>query len=206
VVSIIALVMATAGTATAAKVLITSTTQIKAGAVNSGDIKDNAVGTKDLKDGGIQAGDLNAQTRQAITDASTSAVEVFRKDGPQGVPAGKQERVATIASLEPGVYAIFAKTVMTLKEGQQTPLINIDKGGSGHCVLAAGEDRDESRAILAAPGYFAPGAINTQLTRTFSSPGEVTLTCDSPDTEWRATDTTIIAIRVAKAPRSSVDG
>jgi hypothetical protein len=205
VVSIVALVMATAGTATAAKVLITSTTQIKKGVINSGDVKDGALTGTDVRDGSLRVGDLEASARAAITGAQTSAVEVFRKQGPQGVAKGATQKVATVANLEPGVYAIFAKTVMTLGAGEPTILGN-ETGGSGHCALKAGEDRDESRAMLAAPGYNAPGLITTQITTTFGSPGTVTLECDSPDREWQATDSTIIAIRVAKAPRQSVDG
>jgi hypothetical protein len=204
-VSIIALVMATAGTATAAKVLITNTTQIKKGVVNSGDVKDGALSGRDIRDGTIAVGELEATARAAISGAQTSAVEVFRKQGPAGVPKGEVRRVATVANLEPGVYAIFAKTVMTLGEGETTILGN-ETGGSGHCALKAGEDRDESRTMLASPGYNAPGLVSTQITTTFGSPGTVALECDSPDREWQGTDTTIIAIRVAKAPRQSVDG
>ena len=204
-VSIIALVMATAGTATAARVLIKSSTQIKKGAVNSGDVRDGALSSRDIKDGSLGLGELESSARGAITGAQTSAKEVFRKAGPAGVPVGEERRVATIASLEPGVYAIFAKTVMTLGEGEQT-LFGSEKGGSGHCVLKAGEDRDESRSLLAAPGYNAPGVMTAQITSTFGSPGTVALDCDSPDREWQATDTSIIAIRVASAPRQSVEG
>jgi hypothetical protein len=205
VVSIIALVMATAGTATAAKVLISSTTQIKKGVVNSGDVKDGALSGTDLRDGSVDVGDLEASARAAITGAQTSAVEVFRKEGPEGVPKGELRRVATVANLEPGVYAIFAKTVLTLGEGTET-ILGSESGASGHCVLRAGEDRDESRAMLAAPGYDAPGLMTSQITATFGSPSTVALDCASPDREWRATDTTIIAVRVAKAPRQSVEG
>ena len=205
IVSIIALVMATAGTATAAKVMITNSKQIKKGVVNSGDVRDGALSGKDIRDGSIEVGELESSARAAITGAQTSAVEVFRKSGPQAVPKGEVRRVATVASLEPGVYAIFAKTVMTLGEGETTILGN-ETGGSGHCVLKAGEDRDESRTMLASPGYNAPGQISAQITSTFGSPGTVALECDSPDREWQATDTSIIAVRVAKAPRQSVDG
>lgn len=204
VVSIIALVMATAGTATAAKVLVTSTTQIKRGVVNSGDVKDGALSGRDVRDGSLQIGDLEPAARAAITDAQVSAVEVFRKDGPTDVPRGEERTIAT-ASIEPGVYAIFSKAVLSPGPGEES-LFGTEPGASAHCVLRAGEDRDETRALLTTPGYTAPGELSNQITSTFGSPGTVRLSCDSPDRSWRATDTTIIAIRVANAPRRPVEG
>lgn len=216
VVSIVALVMATAGTATAAKVLITSSSQIKNGVVSTSDVKDNSISTKDLRNGGvtnddiksgtIEVGKLEASARAAISTSQTSAVEVFRKDGPVGVPKGQSRRVATIANLEPGVYAIFAKTVITVADSDEGGLFNSGQTGSAHCVLDAGGDKDESRTIVSGPGFNAPAHIHSQITHTFGSPGTVALDCDSPEREWRATDSSIIAIRVSKAPRSNVEG
>jgi hypothetical protein len=206
VVSIIALVMATAGTATAAKVLVTSSKQIKNGVVTSGDVRDGALSGRDVRDGSLEVADLEATARAAITDAQASAVEVFRKEGPTEVPKGEERVIATVASLDPGVYAIFSKTVLSPGPGDETSLLGNEYGASAHCILRAGEDRDETRALLTSPGYDAPGELSNQITSTFGSPGTVKLSCDSPDRSWRATDTSVIAIRVAKAPRRSVDG
>jgi hypothetical protein len=84
----------------------------------------------------------------------------------------------------------------------------IGKGvvNSAHCTLRAGEDRDETRALLTSPGYNAPGELSNQITAGFGSAGTVKLSCDSPDRGWRASDTSIIAIRVAQEPRHPVDG
>ena len=216
VVAILALVMAMAGTAVAAKVLITSSAQIKNGVVTGVDIKDtsvkgqdlavNAVGSRELKAGAVDLGKLEPGARAAIAGAQTSAVEVFRKDGPRGVPKATSKRVATIASLETGVYAIFAKTVMTVAQEPTTEFLNQGNNASGHCVLDAGGDKDETRTIIAGPGFNAPAELQTQITHTFGSPGTVTLDCDSPEREWGTSDTSILAIRVAKAPRQTVDG
>jgi hypothetical protein len=206
VVSILALVMATAGTATAARVLVTSSKQIAKGSVNSGDVRDGSLRGRDVRDGSLELGDLDPAARASIGGAQTSALEVFRKEGPVDVPAGEERVIATIASLEPGVYAIFSKTVLTPGPGEEESLLGNEYGASGHCILRANEDRDETRALLTSPGYNAPGELSNQITATFGSPGTVKLSCDSPDRSWRATDTSIIALRVAKAPRESVDG
>ena len=206
VVSIIALVMATAGTATAAKVLVSSSSQIKKGVVNSGDVKDGSLSSRDVRDGSIQVGNLEPAARAAISGSQTSALEVFRKEGPSGVPKGTTRRVATIANLEPGVYAIFAKTVMSVANEPTNEFFNTGNNASGHCVLDAGGDKDEVRAIVAGPGFNAPAHLGAQVTRTFGSPGTVTFDCDSPERQWRTDATTIIAIRVAKAPKQAVDG
>ena len=226
VVAVMALVMATAGTATAAKVLITSSSQIKTGAVNGADVRDKALTGNDVRDKSLKGADLatgavgsreldsnavgldnlEAAARTAITGAQPSAIEVFRKEGPANVPKGTSRRVATMANLEPGVYAIFAKTVMSVANEPTNEFFNTGNNASGHCVLDAGGDKDEVRAIVAGPGFNAPAHLGAQVTRTFGSPGTVTLDCDSPEREWRTDATTIIAIRVAKAPKQAVEG
>jgi hypothetical protein len=216
VVAVLALVMATAGTAAAAKVLITSSSQIKNGAVTGIDLQNgtvkgadlaaNAVSSREIKNGAVDLGKLEPAARTAITGAQTSAVEVFRKEGPATVPKATAKRVATVSNLESGVYAIFAKTVISVGNPPTNEFFNQGNSASAHCVLDAGGDKDDTRAIIAGPGFNTPGQLSAQITHTFSGAGTVTLDCDSPDREWTASNTTIIAIRVAKAPRQSVDG
>jgi hypothetical protein len=216
VVSILALVMATAGTATAAKVLITSGSQIKNGVVTGADIKDaniagrdlkaNAVTGDKIKNSSVGLDDLESSARAALNDAGTQALEAFRKDGPQNQDGGKVVRVATLANIPPGTYAIFAKTVLTPTEPSGNTLLGQGRTVSGHCVLDAGGDKDEVRSLLATPGSTAPGALNLQITRSFGSTGTAALDCDVSESKWNGTDTSIIAIRVGKAPRSPVEG
>jgi hypothetical protein len=111
----------------------------------------------------------------------------------------------TFSNLEPGVYAIFAKTVITL-EDNSNGLLGEGKSASAHCVMDAGGDRDEARALLGTPGSSSPGVVSMQITRTFSQTGQVTLECEAGPASWHATDSSIVALRVARAPRSSVDG
>jgi hypothetical protein len=215
VVSIVALVMATAGTAAAAKVLITSSSQIKKGAVNGGDIADGSVSNRDLKKeavdapairaGAVTTDKLAAGIRQAVSDAELSAFESFRKAGPESQEAAKLARVMTLRNLPPGVYALFAKTVLTL-ESNDAGLLGEGRSASGHCVLDASGDRDESRALLGSPGSGSPGHLQLQITRTFSTTSEVTLDCEAGPGPWRASDSSIVALKVAKAPRTPVDG
>jgi len=215
VVSCIALFVALSGTAAAAKVLITSSSQIKAGAVNGGDIADNSVASRDIKasavtgdkvkSGSIPLGDLDASARGASSDAGAQALEAFRLTGPTDVGPAKTETVATLKDIPPGVYAIFGKTVLTAKQ----PTSGLFKEGenvSGHCKLDAGGDTDESRALIGTPGSSSPGEIVTQITRTFASSGSVQMSCDVEPATWSATNTSIIAIRVGKAPRQAVEG
>jgi hypothetical protein len=215
VISVIALVLATAGTATAAKLLITSSSQIKKGSVNGGDVADGSLTARDIRpqaltgdairDGSIGADELSAATRQALTGTTTAAFEAFRKAGPTAQEPNKLARVMTFDNLEPGVYAIFAKTVITL-ESNSDGILGEGASASAHCILDASGDRDEARTLLGSPGSNSPGQVSLQITRTFSRTGQATLECAAGPSKWHATDSSIVALRVAKAPRTSVDG
>ena len=215
VISIVALVMSMGGTAVAAKILITSTSQIKNGAVTGADLKDGTVSTKDVKSGAITGAQvkgssigldkLEGAARAAINDSATSASEAFRLDGPSGQEAAKLSRVATLNNLTPGVYAIFAKTIIT-SEPPSSGLLGQGETVSAHCILNAGGDSDEARALLGTPGALSPGVLNMQITRSFGSTGSAHLECQAAPAKWKASNTSIIAIRVGRAPRSPVEG
>jgi len=214
-IALVALVLSMAGTATAAKVLITSSAQIKNGAVTSADVKNATLSARDLKvgavdgarvkDGSLGLADLDAAARTAVRASETQALEAFRKDGPAGQPKGASARVATLNNIPPGVYAIFAKTILT-PDPPETGLLAQGETISGHCTLEAGGDQDEARALLGSPGALSPGVLNLQVTRSFGSTGSAAISCDVNSATWRATDSSIIAIRVGQAPRSPVEG
>ena len=216
VISLLALVFSMAGTATAARVLINSSSQIKNGVVTGTDLKDASVAGKDLKanavdgskvkNGSLESDDFSGAARSALQAAETQALEVFRKVGPDAQPAGSDfKRVATLENMPAGTYAIFAKTVLTPIEAQ---------GGffgqgatlSGRCELDAGGDKDQSVTFLGSPGAIAPGLISTQITRSYGSVGTATLSCTIEKATWKASDTSIVAIRVGRAPRAPVEG
>lgn len=215
IVSIVALVMSTAGTATAAKLLITSSSQIKNGAVTGADVKDAGITAKDIRNGTITGTQvkgssigldkLESSARQAISDSGTSASEAFRLDGPSGQEPAKLSRVATLTGLAPGVYAIFAKTIIT-SDPPSSGLLGQGETVSAHCILNAGGDTDEARALLGTPGSLSPGVLNMQITRSFGSTGSAHLECQTAPAKWKASNTSIIAVRVGRAPRSPVEG
>ena len=88
----------------------------------------------------------------------------------------------------------------------QSGLLKEGDSVSGHCVLDADGDVDHARNLLGSPGSNSPGQLSLQITRTFGSPGTVALTCDVGPATWSATNTSIIAMRLGKAPRQAVDG
>ena len=214
VISILALVMATTGSAMAAKVLIRSSSQIKAGSVNGGDIKNGSIARRDLRnnlidsskvrDGSLSLDDLSSSARNSISRAGTQALEAFRKSGPENNDALSTARVVTFSNIPPGTYAIFAKTILTPLQNN-SGLLKEGESVAGHCKLDASGDVDESRTLLATPGALSPGALNMQITRSFASTGTVTMDC-STNVKWRASDSSVIAIRLGEAPRSPVDG
>lgn len=212
VIALLALVFSMAGTATAARVLITSSSQIKANAVTGSDIKNGSVARGDLKadavnadkirNGSLGSEELSSEARAAL---GAEALEAFRKAGPTGVERATSARVATLSNIPAGTYAIFAKTIIT-PDKPESGFFREGEGIAGHCTLDASGDRDDGRALLGSPGALAPATVTMQITRTFGSAGTAALDCDVNVSKWRASDTSIIAVRVGKTSRSPVEG
>lgn len=200
----IALFVALGGTATAAKVLITSSSQIKNGTIQRADLARDAVNSTRVRDGSLRMEDLSSAARGEI-ETGTQALEAFRVEGPEDVGEGESATVATLRDIPSGAYAIFAKTVLT-GTSPGDGLLGEGESVGGHCVLQAGDDTDESRTLLGAPGAGAPSELSMQLTRTFSGTGTAKVTCDVTKSAWRASNTSIIALRVGASPRQVVDG
>lgn len=206
-VALLALFVALGGTAAAAKVMITSSKQIKAGSVSRSDLARNAVDGTKVLNGALSVNDFDSETRNTLQAAGTQALEAFRAAGPDGVKDTTAAKVATLSDIPPGAYAIFAKSVLTGKNQSQSNFPpNAGQSLGGHCVLDVGGDADESRTLLGSPGSNSPGAVNTQITHTYSSTGTATLTCDVTGTDWSASNTSIIAVRVGVSPRQVVSG
>lgn len=205
VVSIIALVVACAGTATAAGVLIKNSSQIKAGAVNGSDIKDSAITSSKIKNGTIGTTDLSSGVKSALSSQGFTATEAIRKVGPVKVGAGQHD-IATLSQLPPGTYAIFAKTTITAELGNLGlgELLRQTKTVNAQCVLSAGGDQDNANQTVASPYSQAPNTANMQLTRSIDKPTDIKVTCTINDYPWNASDTSIIALKLAGSSRTDV--
>lgn len=217
VVSIIALVVACAGTAYAAT-QITSSSQIKNGIVTGADLRNSTITNSDirkesvsgsrLRKNSISLNRLSSGTQRLIrggtagSSEDAGALEAVRKSGPEDQPAGGLRRVTQL-SVPAGSYVITAKTIMTpildnrnLFEG----LFADDSGVSGECTLDVAGDADKGRATIAAGGKATPATIYTQITRTLNSAGTIALDCGS-NVPWRTSDTSIIATGVEGVTR-----
>jgi hypothetical protein len=112
-------------------------------------------------------------------------------DDDQDLPEDVEVVVATMSSLEPGSYVVFAKTTV----------VQLSGGDGGHpwtrCTLDTGADTDyaetEARVDRA--------TLQTHLVTTLASPGTITLRCQraGEDGTYVARETKIIAIRVDTA-------
>jgi hypothetical protein len=209
VISIVALVIAAAGTATAAtSLLITSSKQVRAGSLNGTDIQKGTIKGSNIADNTLSASKLVDTVRSSL-GGGASALEAVRKAGPEAQKAGAVTTVATLSALAPGTYAIFAKTILspdTTDLGLLGELLKNTKTSAGHCVLDAGGDVDHSRAPVATPYTATPTTLTMQMTRTIAQPTDILLTCDVNDVPWRASDTSIIAMKLASSSRSDVGG
>jgi hypothetical protein len=219
VVSCVALFVALGGTSVAATTLITRPAQIKNGVVTSAhikngtvasvDVKDGSLTSADIKDGTIKVADLSAAARGAMSGATPSsfvAREVVRKVGPES-QAGPSD-VVTLQGLEPGTYLITAKATMTSTRADQGlgEIVRSPKTSGAACTLLAGGDQDDARAPILTPYANTPATVNMQLTRTIDAPIDVKLACSASDTTWRASDASIIALRLAGSSRQDVSG
>lgn len=224
VVAVTALVVACSGTAVAAGVLITSSNQLadsvvtadklRTGAVTSDKLANRSVtgakvvrgslGGDLLTNGQVSLNKLTPAAVQALQGGGGTAFEFIRKTGPEGMPAGSASRVITADNVPAGVYAIYAKTILSDLDPPANLLIP-GRTADGHCELGAGGDLAEGRAMIGTAYGTGPGDVYAQITHTFAGPGTITLSCDAEST-WRASDTSIIAVRLSTASRSELPG
>ncbi len=207
VLSIIAIVVACAGTAYAAT-RITSSSQIRNGVIAGADIRSRAITGPKIKNGTItpnkfSPGALRRIDRPRTTVGGGAALEAFRKSGPENQAPNVVVKVMSM-SIPAGAYVITAKTVMTPFTGTTNileALVSAPGSVGGHCKLDAGGDVDESQINIAVQNRPTPSTLHMQLTRTVAGATNVDLLCDAGIT-WRTSDTTIIATPVASANRS----
>jgi hypothetical protein len=214
VVALTALVVACGGSAMAAGLLITSSDQIRNGVITGSKVASRTLSGRNIArgslggdliaGGAIGTNKLSSDAQRALQSSGTTAREYFRKAGPEESAGGNPSRVITADNVPAGVYAIFAKTIITDLDGPSY-LLAPGHTANAHCRLSAGGDLDDGRVLVGTSYGSGPGDVLTQLTHTFSGPGTMSLECDA-GAKWRASDSTIIAIRLGNAPRTEVSG
>lgn len=191
-VAIVALVVASTGTAGAAA-LITGA-DIATRSIEGIDIANDTISRAKIKDGKINADKLSPDLRRAM---GREAFEAIRDLGPGDQPPGPSIEVLRLSDLPAGAWAITAKTTMTVPPdtGGLEFLLESVKTGTGHCRLDAAGDSDDAFQPIATPGSGFSSTLNMQLTRTLGKPGDVVLTCDA-NVPWRAATSSIMATPV----------
>lgn len=203
VVSIIALVVALGGTAVAANVLITSSSQIKNRTISGLDLRDGAITKRQ-----IAKTTLRSMTRSgggSSGGSDSAAIEAHRQAGPD-VPDGTSTRIIE-QSLNPGIYAVFAKTTITpfIPGNLLDELLGVHKVVSAECRLDVSGTGDFAAQVIASRGTTGPATLNTQVTRTLDAPGKATLTCaPTKDIPWAAADSSIVAMKVGSTSRVEI--
>jgi hypothetical protein len=201
VISIVALVVAATGTATAAGVFVVKdSSQVRAQSITGSDVKNGSLTGLDIADGSISAKELKEGVLQS---ALPTAREVFKKTSPAGL-LGVQT-LATLPALTPGTYVIFAKTTLGPPPGDNGLLdaaLKQNKTVVGRCALNAAGDEDVASGKIVSPGSQEPVTLNMQLTRTIAEPGDVKLVCAVGNVGYQAADTSIIAIQLAASQRT----
>ena len=206
IVSIIALIVALGGTAVATThLLITSSKQIRDGVITG----------KDLRSGTLTGRQLSHHLLETIVaggggtgaGASSGASEAHRASGPE-MPKGGEATIATL-DLQPGVYAVFAKTDLTpniTDNGLLNTLAKDNKTIAGTCTLDVAGTGDFVSGDLASAGTQHVVTLNAQVTRTIDAGGKATLKCKVDQIDWHASDTSIIAVKVGSSTRQEVTG
>ena len=211
VVAIVALVVALTGTAVAAHVLISSSSQIRNGAVTGLDVRNKSLRGGDLMDRTVGLRQLRGDVRSAIggSVSGTSATEVVRANGPvQSAENGGNAVVATLRGLAAGTYFISAKTVIASASPEQKGLLDAvlnSETRNVKCILDAAGNDDQSLGTIITPGSKSPANLKMQLTRSVATTFDVTLRCES-DTAWSAGGTSIVAVRLGSSTRQAVEG
>jgi hypothetical protein len=218
IVAMTALVVALSGTAVAAGVLITSSKQIgngvivssniHGGTITGGNIHGATITGGKLANGTVGKGKLTSDVVSALNSSGgggSNALEWFRKNGPENQPVGATQRIITADNIPAGVYAIFAKTIVTDLDAPQIPLLTVGQTADAQCILSAGVDIDTGRVLIGSGFGSGPGDVSAQLTHGFSGPGTVTLDCNA-GSHWRASDSTLMLVKLSGATRTVATG
>lgn len=202
VISIISLIVAMSGTAVAAQMLITSTSQVKDGTIRGVDLRSGTITKKQLSRPTVRS--LTRQGAANVSPAGAAAFEAHRLTGPQHT--GNDPVQVLELALSPGVYAVFAKATISpvlANNDLLTELLRQNKAVTADCTLDVDGTGDFAIHPVADLETANPATLNTQLTRTLDGPGRATLTCKtSQNIRWAASDSSIIAVKVGSSTRT----
>jgi len=223
VVALIALVIACGGTATAASVLIHSSSQIANGVITAknihaatitgrqikgqtigaNQIANSSIGTSKLKSKAIKT--LEGTSGSTTTSSTTvgSALEYDRQTGPSNVAAGQpSQRVITADNIPPGVYAIFAETNIADLNAPGS-LFEFVPTADVQCSISADADVAIGSNVIGGSFFSGSADVNMEITHTFAGTGTVTMDCATA-ASWQAAESSIILIRLSSAPKMAV--
>jgi hypothetical protein len=195
VISCSALAVAGTGTAVAATV-ISSSSQIKNGAVAGADIRNGTIRSGDIAKGTIQESRLSKGVVGKLAGTATGGPAVFqaqRKTGPGGQPPSVGIKVASL-SVPAGAYVVTASTVMTAQPGPQNSLLPERDSPAGRCRLDLAGDATESQQNVVINSKTAPATFYMQGTRTVAGPSEFSLEC-AAGSPFSLSETSIIATK-----------
>jgi hypothetical protein len=196
VISCSALAVACTGTAVAATV-ITSSAQIKNGAVTGADIRNGTIRSGDIAKGTIQESRLSkgvvGKLAGAAAGGGAAVFQAQRKTGPGGQPASVGIKVASL-SVPAGAYLVTASTVMTAQPGPQNSLLPERDSPAGRCRLDLAGDVTESQQNVVVNSKTAPSTFYMQGTRTVAGTSEFSLEC-AAGSPFSLSETSIIATK-----------
>jgi hypothetical protein len=226
VVAIIALVIACGGTATAASVLIHSSSQIAngvitgrnihastitgrqiaSGSIGASQLANSSIGTNKLSTSALKtltAGSSSSSSGSSSNSAVGSALEWDRENGPDNVAAAQpSQRVITATNIPAGVYAIFGETNISDVNAPGS-LLQMMPTADAQCSITADADVAFGSTVIGGAYFAGSGDITAMITHTFAGPGTITMDCSS-SAAWQAAGSSIIAIRLSSSPKTAV--
>ncbi len=202
VIAIIALVMASAGSAVGGS-LITSS-KIKNGTIRAADIKKGSITSNRLSKGTQR---LLRSKGKGGSSSTRVAYEAIRKAGPENQPANVVVKVASL-TVPAGAYSVQANTIMTAFAGE-TNLIEALTGANGSlngtCTLDTGGPTQSSMGTIIVNDRQTPTTMSMQMTRTVGASTEFHVQC-SAGAPWRLSETSIIATPIDRIELTETTG
>ena len=217
--ALLAAILGAAGTATAAKFVVSKGSQIKPGVLQANHLSRSArallrgasgpqglrgpvgpTGATGLRGEPGPKGDTGAPGAKGDKgdkgDTGPSEAILRFRNGPVEQIFGQNPQTFAVADLEPGSYVISAKAWL-------------DGAGStvafgGICTLTAGSDTDEAYQTL---GPAIRETVFTTVTHTFTAPGQATFACSktiTDNTQLMLNDVKLVALRVGTESKSGL--